>query len=132
MTGDGEGNFTTVLASVRAPLRYRVTAAGSASPWFDVSVVPPPRAGSFEGRFTYPAYTGIPERHRKFNGNLEVLPGTEVALSFAATSDLSEGQFHLGDTVSEGSPIANNGSAEGRANNRRVEIVVDHVKTSSR
>lgn len=105
MTVDGEGSFRTSISRVQHPIRYRVSAAASASPWYDVSVVPPPRPGSFEVELTYPAYTGLPERKAASNGNLEVLPGTEARITFATTSVLSEGKLLLGDTVYDVFPV---------------------------
>jgi hypothetical protein len=101
MTRREEKTFSYGIRGVGGDFRYRVLSAAAGSPSFTVETVEQPTAGSFEARYTYPAYTGLDGRLRAGNGGLEALRGTAVDLSFTVNRELSEGRLFLGERAYE-------------------------------
>jgi hypothetical protein len=98
MAGGEDGLFRLRIEGVEKAFRYRLSSAAASSPWFEVEVVEPPTAGSFEARYSFPSYTGLPSRKETVNGNLEALKGTGVILEFSASKELGEAKVHLGES----------------------------------
>jgi outer membrane protein OmpA-like peptidoglycan-associated protein len=77
-----------------------------------------------ERKLTVEGYT---DSQGSYNFNKELSQRRAEAVRSYLISRGYPGELIIANGIGEDSPVADNASAEGRANNRRVEIVVDHV-----
>jgi len=92
------GQYEAVLKGVVRDLAYQVQDHGEAwqSPLYRATVSRAPMLLSFEKRYAFPAYTGIPERVvEEGDGHLKALRGTEVALVLKSGGPMSRGLIRM-------------------------------------
>ncbi|HEY1786094.1 MAG TPA: hypothetical protein VGG30_11115, partial [Pirellulales bacterium] len=84
-----DGNFTYMFPAVESSLTLWVSAGDATSPPLAVAVDPRPRIVGMSAAIHPPAYTGQ-EEHKieAFDGQIEVLPGTNVELTVETSKDL--------------------------------------------
>jgi hypothetical protein len=114
-----EGKFRYTVAQVSASFDYFIRAGDARSKVFRVEVVKPPQIAKLAIVYTFPAYTGLPQK-RLDNSDGEVvgIPGTTVRLELTATKPLKSATLstkadpkHPGETI-ELAPV---GESEVRA-----------------
>ena len=98
----GPGQWAALFPSVLKGFRYRVEAGPFESARFEVRVVPPPRIAKLTLKYTYPAYTALPE-HVQERPPYDVSGpvGTKVAVQVEATKPLTSARLAL-----PGAPVA--------------------------
>ena len=74
--------YEGTLFDVAAPLEYFVEAVGVRSPMFSLKVADMPYVQRLELEYHFPAYTGLPPRKIEDGGDIAVLRGTEVPVSY--------------------------------------------------
>ncbi|MFN0150500.1 MAG: DUF4175 family protein [bacterium] len=92
------GQYESVLKGVVRDLAYQVQDLNGAwqSPLYRVSVARAPMLLSFEKRYAFPAYTGMPERVvEEGDGHLKALRGTQVALTLKSGGPMSRGLIRM-------------------------------------
>ncbi|NNF59556.1 MAG: chromosome partitioning protein ParA [Rhodothermaceae bacterium] len=79
-----DGRFAHTVPNVRADLRYRITAEGVTSPWYEATVVTRPVVNGLNVSLQPPRYTGLRTRSLAPGiGDVLALPGTQIRVTVA-------------------------------------------------
>lgn len=88
--------FQLELENVRESLQVSVDTPKGRSEWFKIPLLPSPIFEQVRGIYTYPAYTGWPEKSERMrHTDLEVIEGTRIRLKAEANMDLSAARLIL-------------------------------------
>jgi len=98
-----EGNaFTYAFSNVQQDFSYRIEAGDAATPRYKVTVCSRPAVRSLDVTYSYPAYTGVPDRTETgAGGDLRALIGTRVRLLVKPDRPV-----HAGNVEVRYSPVA--------------------------
>jgi|GEM_PF-2936000 len=96
---DGDGGS----AGLGQSIRYYLTAGDFRTPDFRIEVVPPPTIVVESVEYEFPAYTGMPRRVMKNQGDLKALEGTRVVVHAVSNQTIQSGTALL-DLDSDGQP----------------------------
>jgi hypothetical protein len=97
----GPDGFTVAFERVDDDFRYVVTAAGSSSPEYTVTVMRPPRVERIDLRYEYPAAFRMPPRDEQDGGDIYGPSGTRVRVTVHVDKPVT----HAALNVIGGSPI---------------------------
>lgn len=89
--------FEFTFFSVREPLEYYVSAAGTRSPSYNVSVVDLPSVGNLRLTYTFPRWTGRDPEVQDPGGDITTVAGTGVQLEITADAPLPAAELVLND-----------------------------------
>lgn len=82
MYSDGKDEFRYVFRNVSAPVRFRFSAAGFYSRYYQLEVKQPPVLRGVKVQLDYPAYTGKTDEIKTSLGDMTLPAGTRVSWSF--------------------------------------------------
>jgi hypothetical protein len=101
-----EGNaFTYGFANVQHDFTYRVEAGDAATPWYRVTVRNRPAVRSLDITYSYPAYTGVPDRtDAGASGDIRALVGTSVRLRVQTDRPVRVGGIELRPSAGPNEP----------------------------
>ncbi|MCE1187671.1 MAG: DUF4175 family protein [Ignavibacteria bacterium] len=96
---DSLGLFRFSLKNVKSNLAYYAEAEGIESEKYLVTVIDKPVITSFSISVTPPAYTGLPSVQMQDNGNITVLPGTNIRFTVTGSKQLKSAYIVADDTL---------------------------------
>jgi len=158
--GDGEwetvpmraadGRLDYTLYAVREAARYYVTAEGVRSAEHSIQVVDLPQIAGLRLTYTYPSWTGLPQRVQEDGGDISAVAGTRVRIEWRSDVPLQQPQLVIDE---QAQPLSQQGvtgrgelvvsdrttryrlaaTVEGESvalsNNYRIEVVPDEKPT---
>ncbi|MEW6702265.1 MAG: DUF4175 family protein, partial [Bacteroidota bacterium] len=98
---DSPGIFVFETAAVKNSFEYFASAEKITSGVYKISVVNRPIITGFEIIVTPPAYSHLPERTQKDNGNIAALPGSKIKLMLNSSRELSKAALIFSDTTAK-------------------------------
>jgi len=92
-----EGNaFTHTFANIQRVFRYRVKAGDALTRWFNVSVQSRPAVSGIDLTYTYPTYTGLPEKTETGAvGDIRAPVGTTARLRVTTDRPVRNGRLEV-------------------------------------
>jgi hypothetical protein len=100
MEPTGNRTFRAIFDNVQQTFSYRVSAEGSASPTYAVTVQQRPAANSIQVDYTYPAYTHRPAHTETTrDGGIDALVGSVVKLTIDMSEPLKSAQLSITDNT---------------------------------
>jgi len=158
--GDGEwetvpmraadGRLDYTLYAVREAARYYVTADGVRSAEHSIQVVDLPQIAGLRLTYTYPSWTGLPQRVQEDGGDISAVAGTRVRIEWRSDVPLQQPQLVIDEQAQPLSQQGVNGRGElvvsdrttryrlaatvegesvALSNNYRIEVVPDEKPT---
>lgn len=109
---NAERSFDFTLFSVREPLTYYVEAMGIRSPNYQVDVIDLPGIRNLKVTYNYPEWTGLAPETLEQGGDIDALPGTQIALEITTDSPLPAGELVLNGETLDMDILGETGSAE--------------------
>lgn len=97
----GQGAFRYTFLKPQTSLMFQAQAEGYVSSMGTLEVVPAPAIGQMVLRYVFPEYTGLPARLQEGGGDIQALPGTQVALRMRSNVPLTRGllRFAAGQEI---------------------------------
>ena len=96
MEADGSG-FALAFDNVDEGFRYAVSAAGTTTRDYSVTVIRPPRVEQINLRYEYPKAFGMEPRQEEDGGDIYGPAGTRVHIAVHADKPVTDGALTLGD-----------------------------------
>jgi hypothetical protein len=93
----GDSGFTVAFGDVEAGFTYSVTAAGTTSRDYTVTVLRPPQVDQIDLRYEYPPAFGLPPRAEEDGGDIYGPAGTRVKIAVHTDKPVAEGALTLGN-----------------------------------
>jgi len=84
--------------SIQEPINYYVELNEIRSPEFTVSIYEFPKVAQIDLKYSYPSYTGLPDRTEENTGNIRGLKGSEVTLTIKTTGTAVTGELIVNDS----------------------------------
>ena len=84
--------------SIQEPINYYVELNEMRSPEFTISIYEFPKVAQIDLKYSYPSYTGLPDRIEENTGNIRGLKGSEVTLTIETTSTVVTGELIVNDS----------------------------------
>jgi uncharacterized protein DUF4175 len=106
--GAEPGTFAVTIPNVTAPFTYKVAAASTRSPDFDVTVIRAPRVERIDLHYEFPPGLGLESRTDEDSGDIYGPAGTKVRVTVVADKPIADGFLLLDD----GTRIALNGQPQ--------------------
>jgi hypothetical protein len=104
----GPDGFAVTIHSVEKDFRYAVTAAGTSSREYGVTVLHAPRVERIDLRYDYPAGFGMPPREEEDGGDIYGPAGTRVRVTVHTDKPVRQAALNLAG----GAPIALTGRSD--------------------
>jgi hypothetical protein len=95
-----EGRYTASMQHVERGLHYSVSAAGSRSREYTITVVRPPRVDRIDLRYEYPAAFHLQPRVEEDGGDIYAPAGTRVHVSIYADKPIAQGSLQVSGSES--------------------------------
>jgi hypothetical protein len=95
--GDLPGEFMLTLTNLASSFTYEVSAAGSRSATYTVTVVRPPKVARIDLRYEYPQELGLQPHTETDGGDIYAPAGTTVRMRVVADKPIRQGRLGLGD-----------------------------------
>ncbi len=95
---DSLGNFKYRLNAIKSTFTYFALRDEIMSNVYEAEVINRPLVTSFETTIAPPKYSGLPETVQKDNGNLTVLPGTNVSIGIKSNKEISSAYLLFNDS----------------------------------
>jgi len=95
-----EGRYTASMQHVERGLHYSVSAAGSRSREYTITVVRPPRVDRIDLRYEYPAAFHLQPRVEEDGGDIYAPAGTRVHVSIRADKPIAQGSLQVSGSES--------------------------------
>ncbi len=86
------------ILSIQEPVNYYVELNQMRSPEFTISIYEFPRVSQIDLKYSYPSYTGLPDRIEENTGNIRGLKGSEVTLTIKTTGTAVKGEMIMNDS----------------------------------
>jgi len=99
--------------SIQEPVNYYVELNEIRSPEFTISIYEFPKVTQIDLKYTYPLYTGLPDRIEENTGNIRGLKGSEVTLTIETTGTAVTGELIVNDSQRIPLRPLNNGIFQG-------------------
>lgn len=118
-----DGRLDYTLYAVREAARYYVTADGVRSAEHSIQVVDLPQIAGLRLTYTYPSWTGLPQRVQEDGGDISAVAGTRVRIEWRSDVPLQQPQLVIDE---QAQPLAQQGIAG------RADLVVSERTTRYR
>ncbi len=84
--------------SIQEPINYYIELNEMRSPEFTISIYEFPKVTQIDLKYSYPSYTGLPDRTEENTGNIRGLKGSEVTLTIETTGTVVTGELIVNDS----------------------------------
>jgi len=84
--------------SIQEPINYYLELNEIRSPEFLISIYEFPKVAQIDLKYSYPSYTGLPDRIEENTGNIRGLKGSEVTLTIKTTGTAVTGELIVNDS----------------------------------
>ncbi len=103
-----DGTFFYEINTVNSSFEYYAYSEGIESEHYKISVISRPIITGFELHLIPPSYSKLPEINLKDNGNINVLPGSNIKITLYSTRELKNATISFSDSTEKNMKIVGN------------------------
>ncbi len=94
--GFDKQSFMYQFLSIQEPINYYIELEVLRSPEYTISLYEFPRVVQIDLKYSYPSYTGLPDKIEEDTGNIRGLKGSEVILTVTTSGAVDTGEIVVG------------------------------------